>query len=53
MKKILIIDDEVNVGLLLSKFLVRNGFEVSTAANGGTGMEFLEENRIRPGAVRF
>jgi two-component system response regulator HydG len=28
MKKILIIDDEVNVGLLLSKFLVRNGFEV-------------------------
>jgi two-component system response regulator HydG len=43
MKKILIIDDEVNVGLLLSKFLVRNGFEVSTAANGSTGMEFLKK----------
>ncbi|MBD1385098.1 sigma-54-dependent Fis family transcriptional regulator [Mucilaginibacter rigui] len=43
MKKILIIDDEVNVGLLLSKFLVRNGFEVSTAANGGTGMDFLKK----------
>ncbi|MCO5935562.1 sigma-54 dependent transcriptional regulator [Mucilaginibacter sp. RB4R14] len=43
MKKILIIDDEVNVCLLLSKFLVRNGFEVSTAANGGAGMEFLKK----------
>ncbi|MET3977643.1 two-component system response regulator HydG [Mucilaginibacter sp. UYP25] len=43
MKKILIIDDEVNVGILLSKFLVRNGFEVSTAANGSTGMECLKK----------
>jgi len=42
MKKILIIDDEVNVGLLLSKFLTRNGFEVDTAANGGSGMEYLK-----------
>ena len=46
MKKILIIDDEVNVGLLLSKFLVRNGFEVSTAANGGTGMDFLKKTEF-------
>ncbi|MBL4678024.1 MAG: sigma-54-dependent Fis family transcriptional regulator [Mucilaginibacter sp.] len=43
MKKILIIDDEVNVGLLLSKFLTRNGFEVSTAANGSAGMECLKK----------
>jgi two-component system response regulator HydG len=43
MKKILIIDDEVNVGLLLSKFLVRNGFEVITAANGSSGMEYLKK----------
>ena len=42
MKKILIIDDEVNVGLLLSKFLIRNGFEVDTASNGSTGMEYLK-----------
>ncbi|AMR31223.1 sigma-54-dependent Fis family transcriptional regulator [Mucilaginibacter sp. PAMC 26640] len=42
MKKILIIDDEVNVGLLLSKFLTRNGFEVDTAANGSNGMEHLK-----------
>ena len=43
MKKILIIDDEVNVGLLLSKFLTRNGFEVSTATSGTGGMEALKE----------
>lgn len=42
MKKILIIDDEVNVGLLLSKFLTRNGFEVDTATNGSSGMECLK-----------
>jgi two-component system, NtrC family, response regulator HydG len=42
MKKILIIDDEVNVALLLSKFLTRNGFEVTTASTGTTGMEYLK-----------
>ena len=43
MKKILIVDDEVNTALLLSKFLTRNGFEVSTAASGSSGMEYLKE----------
>jgi two-component system response regulator HydG len=42
MKKILIIDDEVNVALLLSKFLTRNGFDVSTASSGNSGMEYLK-----------
>jgi two-component system response regulator HydG len=42
MKKILIIDDEVNVALLLSKFLTRNGFDVATAATGSSGLEFLK-----------
>ena len=42
MKKILIIDDEVNVALLLSKFLTRNGFDVTTASTGLSGMEFLK-----------
>lgn len=41
MKKILIIDDEVNVAILLSKFLTRNGFDVSTASTGNTGLEYL------------
>lgn len=42
MKKILIIDDEVNTALLLSKFLTRNGFEVTTASSGANGMEQLK-----------
>ncbi|MBC7655201.1 MAG: sigma-54-dependent Fis family transcriptional regulator [Oligoflexus sp.] len=41
MKKILIVDDEVNIGLLLSKFLSRNGFEVKTATSGATAFEKL------------
>jgi two-component system response regulator HydG len=43
MKNILIIDDEVNVALLLSKFLTRNGFNVSTASNGSSAFEHLKK----------
>lgn len=46
MKKILIIDDEVNVALLLSKFLTRNGFDVETASNGTAGMECLKNGEF-------
>ncbi|MDN3550934.1 sigma-54-dependent transcriptional regulator [Mucilaginibacter aquaedulcis] len=46
MKKILIIDDEVNVALLLSKFLTRNGFDVSTASSGTSGMEALKNEEF-------
>ncbi len=46
MKKILIIDDEVNVALLLSKFLSRNGFDVVTAANGASGLEKLKNSEF-------
>ncbi|MGN6178061.1 MAG: sigma-54-dependent transcriptional regulator [Mucilaginibacter sp.] len=42
MKKILIVDDEVNVALLLSKFLTRNGFEVQTASTGNSALEYLK-----------
>jgi two-component system response regulator HydG len=42
MKKILIIDDEVNTALLLCKFLTRNGFGVTTASSGANGMEQLK-----------
>ena len=44
MKKILIIDDEVSIGQLLSKFLSRNGFVVETANSGATAMEFLKND---------
>src|SRR6201996_2687523 len=46
MKKILIIDDEVNVALLLSKFLTRNGFDVTIASTGNTGMEYLKNGNF-------
>lgn len=41
MKRILIVDDEINIGLLLSKFLSRNGFEVKTATSGSIAFELL------------
>jgi two-component system response regulator HydG len=41
MKKILIIDDEINIGLILSKFLTRNGFEVDSVTSGSAAMEAL------------
>src|SRR5580698_1128321 len=46
MKKILIIDDEVNVALLLSKFLTRNGFDVSTASSGTSGLDLLKNGEL-------
>lgn len=41
MRSILIVDDEVNIGVLLSKFLTRNGFEVTTATSGVKALEYL------------
>jgi two-component system response regulator HydG len=41
MKRILIVDDEINIGLLLSKFLTRNGFEVKIATSGATAFDIL------------
>lgn len=45
MKKILIVDDEINIGLLLSKFLTRNSFIVETATTGNSAMEYLSKER--------
>jgi two-component system response regulator HydG len=41
MNKILIIDDEINIGLILSKFLTRNGFQVATCTNGSNALELM------------
>lgn len=41
MKRILIVDDEINIGLLLSKFLTRNGFEVKIATSGAAAFDIL------------
>lgn len=39
--KILIIDDEINIGLLLTKFLIKNNFEVFTTTTGNSALELL------------
>lgn len=41
MNKILIIDDEINIGIILSKFLTKNGFEVTTTTNGTNALELM------------
>jgi len=42
MKNILLIDDEVNIGQLLSKFLVKKGYQVSVATSGAKATEIIE-----------
>ncbi|MNK00090.1 Transcriptional regulatory protein ZraR [compost metagenome] len=46
MKKILIVDDEINIGLLLSKFLTRNSFDVTSATSGSSAMEYLSRDHF-------
>lgn len=46
MKKILIVDDEINTGLLLSKFLTRSSFGVETATSGNSAMEYLSKQQF-------
>lgn len=46
MKKILIVDDEINIGLLLSKFLTRNSFEVTCATNGASAMDYMAKEHF-------
>ncbi len=46
MKKLLIIDDEINTANLLSRFLTRNGFEVMTAASGAAAAEILKSHEF-------
>lgn len=46
MKKILIIDDEADICLLLKKFLTKSGFEVDTALNGEDGVALLKKSHF-------
>ncbi|WP_420155597.1 sigma-54-dependent transcriptional regulator [Siphonobacter sp.] len=43
MQKILVIDDDTDICLLLRRFLGRNGFEVAIAHNGTSGLEILTD----------
>lgn len=42
MSKILIVDDEADICLLLKKFFTKNGFEAHTASNGEEAIQFLK-----------
>jgi two-component system, NtrC family, response regulator HydG len=46
MKKILIIDDDLDMCLLLSKFLTKNGYEVDTSHSGSKGLIKFKENHF-------
>src|ERR1700712_2547314 len=46
MKKILIIDDDLDMCLLLSKFLSKKGYEVDTAHSGSKGLVKFKENHF-------
>jgi two-component system response regulator HydG len=43
MQRILVIDDDTDICLLLRRFLSKNGYEVAIAQSGQTGLSLLEE----------
>ncbi|MBA3898961.1 MAG: sigma-54-dependent Fis family transcriptional regulator [Bacteroidetes bacterium] len=43
MKKILVIDDDVDICLLLSRFLTKNGYSVSTTHSGAKALEIFKK----------
>ncbi len=46
MNKILIVDDEINICLLLSKFLAKNGYDTTIATSGAAAMELLAKQNF-------
>ena len=45
-KKILIIDDDIDMCMLLSKYLTRNGYDADTAHTGAKGIAKFKENNF-------
>jgi YesN/AraC family two-component response regulator len=45
MAKILVLDDEPSILLMIKKMLEKAGYEVATASNGREGMELFEKNK--------
>lgn len=43
MKKILVVDDESDICMLLKRFLTKNGFEVETAQTGKEGLALVDK----------
>lgn len=46
MKRLLVIDDDIDICTLLSRFLSRNGFDVITAHRGSTALEIMKKDKI-------
>ncbi len=46
MKRILIVDDDRNICLLLEKFLSRKGFDTASAENGKSAVQYLKKNPV-------
>ncbi|KUG21505.1 response regulator of zinc sigma-54-dependent two-component system [hydrocarbon metagenome] len=46
MGKILIVDDELNMRLVLSTMLKKEGFDISSASNGREALQILQSNNI-------
>ena len=46
MKKILIVDDEENARIGLSKLLAQEGYEVDAVANGFEALDFLRQQKV-------
>ncbi len=44
MSKILVVDDDAQINLLLKEYLSRNGFEVDTASNGVEAKKLYSSN---------
>jgi two-component system, NtrC family, response regulator HydG len=45
MQRILVIDDDIDICMLLSRFLTKNNYEVAIAHEGNTGLVLLQEFR--------
>ncbi|UAY51968.1 sigma-54-dependent transcriptional regulator [Ferruginibacter albus] len=45
-KRVLIIDDDMDMCMLLERFLTKNGYEVETANSGIKGIEKFKENKF-------
>ncbi len=45
MNKILVIDDDVDMCLLLKRFLTKNGYDVTLAHNGKKAIDYLDQNQ--------
>jgi DNA-binding response OmpR family regulator len=45
-KKLLLVEDDIVFSKLISKFLDKNGFEVSDAKNGKDALQILEADRF-------